>query len=495
MGYNLSKLKVLLILLIFVASLIVIFRSYPNTGFYWDFGAHILNAKAYIAFVKLLPNPTALRTAIDSGTYFYFEAYREPLPSILLVPFILLSENHFVYFYDVFIFLLLLAACLYLARSMNIDPLIVAVLVFTPYVILYNTLLNGGEVLALIFLLFTFGLVTEKNEFGGLALALAGLSTYVSLIFLPILIYKTKQKGAKNTSSITVSHSNTSDLFWWTKKGQRQFLWFIIGTAPLLVFNTIFYGDPLFSYLSSIGTFAATNAGPHFLSPMIFTLQIILPSLSASLILITGAFLYLCLIIKRDRTFNREKLGRAGFVLFIALILGVIGWLIVSATGTINDVPRMGYVIYAPMAAIIAFALDRQIYNHKFPNFMRILVLASICIVLAALLFNTYFRLKNNQVFGSFNGSDAPAILTAVNALNRTNLIKCNIITNGWIYLRLNGITGLYPFSPYAVGKKYPVVLFKNVGIGSLNINILGDNDIVTNPNFDIYLPQNYSCA
>ncbi len=93
---------------------------------------------------------------------------------------------------------------------------------------LKHVLYNGNELLAASFVLITIGLVARKSAKAGIFAALAGLAKYDSLVIIIILPFLKKNKA-------------------------KAVLYGILVTTPWLLFNYLFFGNPIESYLFQIG--------------------------------------------------------------------------------------------------------------------------------------------------------------------------------------------------------------------------------------------------
>ena len=307
-----------LIIILYVLALFDALHMYSLGGANWDFIAHWLWAKSLSNsnFYSALFSGH-LAKAILYGNTFYFETLRAPLTGIMMMPFTLLGANLAMPLYFAFILLLLLCSVIYVSKTISINPSVLSLLLFTPYVALFLLLLNGTEIVSVILLIILVAMLISKDWKAGIVLALAGLAKYSNLIFIPLLLFLPKEKRLK------------------------AFAFFLIVTVPWIAFNTIVYHNPVLSYIISIGSFSNGGAPTYFPINIISqSLLLILPELvPALLILVIGLFL----IYRRNGGLKAQidMLGRKMIswndrrykIIVSFLALGLFGFLATSLRG------------------------------------------------------------------------------------------------------------------------------------------------------------------
>jgi len=204
-------------ILFLTATLFFIFQHYHHLA--WDFSAYVLNAE-YL---------------FHGGGY--FEVYRAPLISFILGPLLVFgkfAEYLFIILISGFFFysVLSLSDVLYMKYfyKYNIEKEFLRMLFvffcFNPFVLMHG-LLNGTELLAVsFFILFLVDFI--KNNYSGHWLALAVLSRYNFLIFLPFLLFNKDWKKILKNMGL-----------------------FVAVIFPWLLFNFIKYGNWFASILDS----------------------------------------------------------------------------------------------------------------------------------------------------------------------------------------------------------------------------------------------------
>ena len=397
-----------LLITIYAFALFDALHMYGLGGANWDFIAHWLWAKSLTNnnFYSALFSGH-LANAILYGNTFYFETLRAPLTGIIMIPFTLLGGSIAMPLYFAFILALLLYSIIYISKSISINPLILSLLLFTPYIALFLLLLNGTEIVSVILLLLLVAMLISKDWKSGIVLALAGLAKYPNLIFIPLLLFLPKEKRWK------------------------AFISFLIVTAPWIIFNTVVYHNPLLSYIISIGSFSNGGASSYFPINIISqSLLLILPELvPALLVLVIGLFL---IYGRRNGLKTQIKmLGRKFIswndrrykIVFYFLVLGFLGFLATSLKGSINDLPRLGYLIYTGIALFLAISLSDL--ANKFPSNKNIyLYLIAGLFVISTIILVTWFPYTGYV----FYGSASPTLEAAGNAMTSQGISHCNII-------------------------------------------------------------------
>ncbi len=478
MKYTLADLfPILPIIIILAFALTDAISVYHIGGVNWDFIAEILYAKAILApnfYLALFKGN--LNAVINYGNKFYFETIRPPLIGVLMIPFILLGGDTFVPLYLTFTLMMLLLSVFYLSKILETDPLLLTLLFFTPYVIFYFLMLNGAEIVSMCFVLVSIGLILKRRWDSGIMLAIAGLAKYDSLIFLlllPLLPEKVRTKA---------------------------FASFVLTTMPWLIFNTIVFHNPIYSYLSSIHAFNADAQG-------VFNVGLIFESLRLALPDLIPAFIIFALLVLFRYLNNRKNLRKTATqifaldyryrVVFATLIIGLFGWLLTAISGSINDLPREAYLIYFGIALLLGILItDLSNVKIKLPFNKPIYVYASavLFIVSLGMLLSAHNSLYTNYVFGPY-GSANPSLRNVSNALQTKGLINCSVVSNNWVYLDYVGVRAHFPYYYNATVQGYPIVYFTNMGSNSTPINFDNVTTRLNYTNFYIAFPKNWKCV
>ncbi len=461
------------IILIAILLSLTIYSSlsmYAVGGAEWDFLAHWLGSKSFItpAFYTSLFEGK-LSSSILYGNAFYFESLRAPLESIIMIPFLLVG-NWTIPIFFIFSILFLLASALYFAKTIEIDPILPSLFLLTPYVALFLTLLNGTEILSMSVLLFALALLIKNDWKSGILFALASLAKYTNLIFIPLILFLPKAQRQKAMFS------------------------FVLTTLPWIVFNAIVFHNPLFSYLISTSAFSTSGTTAYFqLSQISASLWIVL---SDMLPLFALFVIFLAVTYKRSNS-SKPLGGLRGLfafegtkrILLSFLFLGVLAWVLTSAKGSINNLPRLGYMIYLGIGLLLSFYLSRLKKSSGLPQAFYQRTIHLIFILLLFILF-TDAPYINYQ----FYGSSSPVLGSTGAALKAENLSRCNLISNNWVYLIYDGYKAHLPYYYNSSLQRYPIIFFTGLGSNQSSINFANVTKRINYAGFFIAFPKNYSC-
>ncbi|MGC8538070.1 MAG: hypothetical protein ACP5MZ_03780 [Candidatus Micrarchaeia archaeon] len=465
--------SLLLAMLIFSSALVL--HLYYQQGVYWDFITHYLYSKALISsyFYKSLANGT-LPLAIQYENHFYLEPFRAPLMSIFIVPFYLAFAQNAIPYYLVFEVILLLLSAIYLAKGMNVNPLIVVPMIMVPYTMIYLTVLNGTEMLSLILAIFAIGLAVRGKWQSGILIALAAMAKYSSLVFvLPILFMP---KGTR-----------------WNTLAAGFFT-----TMPWLAANYFIFGNPMFSYIEAIQqVFVAPPPSPTSIHA---ALMISMSEVFYSLVpfMLIAVLLAVSVYAKHRRLPKsidyRYKITAA----FCAVSL--LAWFAFAVHGSIDTLPRWGYITYAGIVPLLALLIYDLI--HKASKLYKSRIAKStivygsyayILLVFFALTFLAYTQM-GSQPFAPLMGSNSEVLLSAVHQVHLLGLTNCSFISNAWPYLRFYGIDAHNPYYYNSTMYRYPIIAFYSfVGTGN-SVAELNISKAYNYSGFEIMMPKNRAC-
>lgn len=469
-----SVLSIVLIFVIFAFALTIVLAAYRIGGIRWDFVAEVLYAKSLLTakFYSAFFNGN-LGNAISYENSFYFETLRPPLIGVLMLPFMALGTGIGVPLYLTFALLLLLASLLYLSKSTKTDPLLITLLFFTPCVIFFFLMLNGAEIVSMSFLLVFIGLVFKKRWESGIFLAIAGLAKYDSLIFLLLLLVMPD------------------------KVRKKAFVAFMMITLPWLIFNTITFHNPVWSYLTSINSFSGDAQGLFSISIIVESLKLVLPYLLPAFLIFMIALLARHLYNKKkDGITNRIKINYRYKVVFASLLVGSFGWLLTAVSGSINDLPREAYLVYLGIALALIIAItdlsDIKV-GLPFGKDLHAYLAVLLFLITVGMLVYAYNSLYTDHGFGAY-GSTNPIYKTVANSLASQGLGGCDVVSNDWVYLIYAGIKAHSPYYYNSSIEHYPIVFFTDMGSNNSPINFNNVTRTVNFTNFYIAFPKNYTC-
>ncbi len=479
-----NKGRLLPILLILALAMLLLVKLYSIGGIYWDLVTRFLFSRSLLApqlYGAILNHDAAI--AVSHADSFYLEPFREPLLSVLALPFVMSQSGGYIIAFLLFEMLLLFWASWYLSRQAEISPMLLTLLLFTPYLVYFLMVLDGSEVLSMVFLLFMAAFMLKKSAKAGIFVGLASLTKYVSLIFVPVLLLL--PKGDR----------------------KRAAAYLILTTLPWLMFNWMAFGNPLYSYgysLELILTNSASYTAPNPSGAILTSLNMIFSNLIPPIAIIALALLFYALgsgngskLLRRIREFRFSKLGYRYRLSLYLVFLAAIGWAFLSSSNSINNLPRWGYILYFSIATLLAILLN-DLFSPRakgvtLARYRTLAYLALFSISAATLLYslNAIGRSFPLYSYGTTNAT----ILEAVGTIKSAGLSNCSVVSNDWVYLRFYGIKAHSPYYYNRTILGYPIVSFDGIGVQPSVINTSYVERTVRYTGFSIYFPANYSCA
>ncbi len=350
---------------------LIVFTIYQHsTGLSWDFISYLKNAQYYIGKSK------------------YYEVYRAPLTSFLLLIFYLICKSWVVseYIYIIFVDVLFFFSVKHFCKSFKLNFNYFFILMLTPFLINEGVAV-GTELLSLSFLILYLSFLNRTNELSLLFLSLAILTRYTNLSFLVLSI-----------------------LFLLRKK----FLKFLIGLAlfilpfiPWFIYNYHLKG----SIIASISDSYALNVKyrnymkvpikvEHFLLPLSYYPFLLIP------------FLLKYKKIKMKKIINIKNLLIASF-----FILQVISFLRVPWKEA-----RYLFNLVLPSSYVLALVLKKK---------EAITSIFIVNVIIALIFFN---KLKDKNIYEEI-----------VDKIKEVKKEKCMIYSNAWTYLQYYNLQAI-PF-------------------------------------------------
>ncbi len=462
-------------ILLILGSLIV-FRINSIGGYYWDFTAHMLYAKALASteFYSSIANHTAA-LAISYENIFYVEWFRAPLMSVLMVPFIPMGSYGPMY-YVVAELAFLIIASIYAADSISTNRFLMLAMLFTPYVVIYLTLLNGAEILSMALLLLGIGLAARGKWQAGLVLSLAGLAKYFSSIFILLLFFLPKKERLKGLLS------------------------YLAVLGAWFAGNFAAFGNPIESYLQSFGeAFIIYKVSEsRIVSAAVQSYSIIFAYI-IPFVFAAAAISAVMLLRRKGTPAKKSRSLLNGFeykekIVIVSFLLALVGTAAVSIHASINNLPRWGYEIYACAALLLGVLFSRAINKYSQYKRYAYAAIALVAIVYVFILAVSYSGIQSHYPFASLGTKNA-TVLGAVMEIKNLGIENCSMISNAWVYLRYYGIPAHYPGNMNSTSDKYPAVVINNVGINANSVDTEGYSVASLGKNYGIYFPSNYSCV
>ena len=188
MTYKFDKVVVVVSLLLLFVSILIVLSVYSKIGLGWDFTDIYLTGKTLLnpAFYQQhLPVNDVFTYTTPSGTFdsvaylfvtsshIYFSLVREPLVPLFLALIMLISSTYAVQIYLILLLVSLLASSFFVSKQLDINPLLLSALLFSPYVLQWTVFYTSQEILSIVLALILVGLLAKKSIWaGGLLLLL-----------------------------------------------------------------------------------------------------------------------------------------------------------------------------------------------------------------------------------------------------------------------------------------------------------------------------------
>lgn len=503
MPYTTNRHVIAASLMLFLVSCLILLSVVAANGVEWDFltqyliGRTLLNSSFY-SLLYLLNQPIRDGVVFSGYTYhgviittfsaiskgIIFEKTREPVVPILLSLAMLINQALSIQIYALLLLSLLLFSSFFVAKQMNINPLIVCSLILGPYVLRHTFVYNSTEMLSIGVCLIALGFMARRSSLSGLFLGIAGVSKYTNLILLPLLL-------------LLIDKDNTEI---------KAAALFLIATLPWLVFNFIVYGNPLYSYYLNIA--ALSNNAQNLISfPYLFAEVAWYPIIVIAIVLLLLARKMGVpnklgindLIAKVKAAENYNHIAVTFFV-----ILAIIGFFFVY--NTVGIPIRFGYLAYAGLAVFGGLLLEsRGISNaeaHLKSGLVKLGAAMPFALFSVTLVLLCYMYLNSSQNgfnWSGYRGSNNPDFHLSLSALQSHNLSGCSIVSNAWPYMNYYNVLSYSSDACNLTTIRYPIVIFGKFGglyCNSLETNSLPAVSQTFNyGNFSIYLPPNFECA
>lgn len=368
MTYKINKKMILLSLIILAISSLIIIRVYNYGGLAWDFLDLYLNGRTLInpAFYQLhLPLNHTISFNITNGveevtvyyfitpSHLYFSLVREPLVPVILALLLLIFNSYAVQSYLIILLVTLLVVSIWVSKEFDINPLLLTSLLFAPYILQWTVLFTSQEILSLIIALVAVVLLAKRSALLGGALALVGLTKYPGLILLPMLLLLFNRANPK-ASAIKILKASAL---------------FAIITFPWLLFNYLYFGNPLISYQYSLNEAVGNNPTvtlimqlntmSGFFSVLLYPILILLALTVILLIGFRVRFLSLINGLTANKAGVIETLSRLNTKYKAAalfFVLSTIGFFVIY--NNVGIPLRFGYLLYGSASLLAALVID-----------------------------------------------------------------------------------------------------------------------------------------
>ncbi len=465
---------VLAIAVLVILPIITLYVILGVSGPSWDMIARSLNGKTLFDFITHVGSPSApeMQVAFSgealNSLIYYFEPYREPLGTPIFAALDIVFKSS-IFPYMIVEFVVLVAAVLFLGRELGINKVIMLAAFLNPYSLYFFFVLNGGEGLAVAFVLIGIAYLLRRNPLGGLFLGIAVIAKYPALALVPLIILL------------------------WNKK--KVFIASLLAAAPILIWGMIdlgVWGTPFSSYLLSI-QYSNVTASAASISIMAILAVIAYPAILSGM-----AAVYLRKMRLSIKFGYREKV----FASFI--VLAFLGYIAILPHNNTITQARYGFLFGAALMLMAALLMEKAVKRNSNAKYMAFAIaIGMLMMMLLAFLMAGYTQVFHGTAAalayyspGGQNSifADAGSELAALGYAN------CRVVSNAWILMLYQGYDTYSPFAAYPDGEqlRYPVVVFNIIGVPVNSTPLESRLDSMrvaySNENMTIYLPQGAGC-
>ncbi len=457
-----------LLLILICLSLAAIITMYLTQGPSWDFAAQFLNSRSYSTSQFISGGFHIFNSFVVQHNLFYIEIFRPPIESAILAILMHVVQNPML-FYLIILFSIFLLSIRFLGRTLNVDMLLIYGLMLNPYFIYLSFTVDSTDILSLSMVLVAIAFLYRKDPICGVFFALAGLSKYPALIFVPmVLLLETPRK-----------------VF-------RALALFLLVTIPWFAINYAYFGSPFASYISSIDL-TLTNAN---LPTSISTYPAILALIVPMAFLVFGLLQFKPRDIKKivmslwyDHNYTR--------ILSLFIPLSLLCYLILSMHSILFD--QLRFADFIVLATILISLPILQKGSEKRVTFVRNIAIFSVLIMAIATVstFSSYYS-SGNSFYGSYNVNYNESVIhLGLDKINSMGYGNCRILSNSWVYLLYLNASAYSPFSINSTNsREYPLIIFKQIGVSPSFISNLSRYKLAYNNSYySILLPSNASCV
>ncbi|MFI5412522.1 MAG: hypothetical protein ACHQX1_01375 [Candidatus Micrarchaeales archaeon] len=421
---------------------------------------------------------TVTNGTIYSGSTL-IQTFSEPVSGFILgaISLVIPDIYHAILIYIILLYFAFVAALYNLAKNLGIDKFIVYAMFLNPFVIYFMFVFGSNEILSSIFLILAISYIVKGSSKSGLLMGLANLSSYATLLFLPLLIFVEDKK-----------------------KVLLAFAFWAVPTLLWMAFNYYYFGNPFFGYYRA-------------LINLVFTLgksQLYLESLISVLIYpvlygILFSFLYFTskAYVVYGRVMKRPGIGpiqlpeRAHAAAYAAVVLAIIGFLIIQPGFNSIQQTIAGFLIVISFIMMFAIltgeTVNRLGSRLSYPVPMATLAIS--VIVMLGFVYYYYTGLTYNEA--AYNIENVHSVYAnAISELGALNLSNCRIVSNAWIDMRYLNVSAYSYLYPNSTSFKYPIVDFSSDALKQVPFYYVQNETNVrySNINYSIFVPRNYSC-
>ncbi len=454
--------------------LITILIALPILTFYiilstqgpsWDMTARYLGGKTFLNFIA---SGGTVKNAFAgehlNNLVYYFEPYREPLSTPIFAAIDALSQNS-ILVYMIVTFLAYAAIVLKLGDELGMDRTVALAAMVSFYSVFFFFVPNGGEGLAVIFVLLGILYLLRKSPVAGLFLGIAVLGKYPALILLPMVL-----------------------LLWNRKKILYAAVLALIPVVLWGLINWALYGVPFYSYFASMSYSNVTTALSYV------SLGALLEVVAYPAVFAGVGIAYILILRKRIKL----SFGYSGKVIVAFIVLSFIGYVAILPHNDSFTQARYGFLFAASLMLASALIMDRAVQKYRSLRYLAAAL--AIAVLLGYAIYSLY--VYNTAQLRYYNpGSNNSVYAHAGDVLQGLGFGSCRFVSNAWIPMLYAGYDAYSPFILYPDMEQlgYPIIIFNYVGVpvnqtAGLAAELNGSRQAYKDSNITVYLPNGARC-
>jgi hypothetical protein len=484
--------------------------AYLTYGPYWDVVAHYLNGKTIINLIGGNINPLHLLSGENGyNLRYYFEPYRAPVEYLLFAALSTVFKNpilpYFIVAYALFLF-----AILKLSEEARMDMALLLLLFVNASVVFFWFMVNGEEILSIIFAILGIVYLIKDRPVSGLFFALSVLGKYPALVLLPMVFLLTTRK--KIVSGIAFE---------------------LLALLPFFAFNYLLYGFPITTLFLSFQASAAS----YIPAAVSWGAMLDVFGYPLAILIIVVTFVRLC----RKNAIKTPNLGfrkmdRTERILAVLLVLSVVDFFLTALYHDAVTQTRYGYLLLFSLILILAHALSPIV---RADERLRLVLLCFGMLAFATVILTTAYGL-NNGVAHYYNYDNPDSIYSNASAvLDGLGYGNCRVVSNAWVPLLYLNVDAYSPFAspehynasisqvfaitnsikvgasapllesatnntleivnqnsfPRYDSDAYPIIVFKHTGVSpGLIVNLNSSSVLYDGPDIAVLAPMNVTC-
>ncbi len=396
----------------------------------------VLSVLFFFIQFDLLKNWDMLVRILNSNYLFhngdYFENQRALLESFIIGIFSFVFGKYSVYAFIAFFTVIFFISVYIFSKAFKLEYVILLGILLNPFFLFYS-IKNGSELPMYSFLILLISFIKLKKPIAGVFMALAFVSKYDSILFLPMALFLIDKKLIPSVKRILIFAGIA-----------------LLALLPFFLYNIILYHDFLFTFFMSLheNSPSLTSTG---ISNAKYTYQGFYELISLIPLVV------LILVFKRGiiKDIQRKKREIAIISVLSALSL----FLYFFASGLyVNGLGYYRFFLLVTLSLTLLLSLLTK----------KEMLLFTVLFFIVSIIIAYHFLFSQNFNINTLNKEMAAAKQLLIQKYGTTN---CTVQSNNWVYLNYYGISATYIRGQNY--SQYPVI-----SIGNINENYTLEDEI-----------------